>query len=84
MTRRLLIAAGALALVAGLYLAVSYFVVSATLTTQRVAYKQTPADSGLPAEEIHFESAVDRIPLAGWLLRSSGDRAIVLVHGLGN
>lgn len=55
---------------------------SATLTTQRVAYKQTPADSGLPAEEIHFESAVDRIPLAGWLLRSSGDRAIVLGHGL--
>ncbi len=82
MTRRLLIAAGALALVAGLYLAVSYFVVSATLTTQRVAYKQTPADSGLPAEEVHFKSAVDRIRLVGWLLRSAGDRAIVLVHGL--
>ena len=80
--RRLLIAAGALAAISAIYLLVSYLVVSATLTTQRVAYKQTPADSGLPAEEVHFKSAVDRIRLIGWLLGSSGDRAIVLVHGL--
>ena len=82
-TRRwLLIAVGTLAVIAAVYLGISYFVVSSSLTTQRVSYEQTPADSGLVAEEIHFESAVDRIRLFGWLLRSSGDRAIVLVHGL--
>lgn len=80
--RRLLIAAGVLVAISAIYLLVSYLVVSATLTTQRVAYKQTPADSGLPTEEVQFESDVDRIPLVGWLLGSSRDRAIVLGHGL--
>ncbi len=35
-----------------------------------------------PAEAIRFESATDHVPLAGWLLSSSGERAIVLVHGV--
>ena len=82
MTRRLLIAAGALALVAGLYLAVSYFVLSSSLSAQRVHYELTLADSGLAAEEVQFESDVDRISLEGWLLRASGDRASVFGHGL--
>ena len=82
MTRRLLIAAGGLALVAGLYLAVSYFVLAKSLEVVRNSPDQTPVDSGLAAEEVRFESDVDRIPIAGWLLRSSGDRAIVLGHGL--
>jgi hypothetical protein len=82
MTRRLLIAAGALALVAGLYLAVSYFAVAKSLEAVRTCPDQTPVDSGRGAEEVRFESDVDQISLAGWLLRSSGDRAIVLGHGL--
>ncbi len=82
MTRRLLIAAGALALVAGLYLAVSYVILARSLEPIRTISDRTPVNSGLPTEEISFESDVDRIPLTGWLLASSGDRAIVLVHGL--
>lgn len=80
--RRLLIAVGGLAVIAVAYLGVSYLVVSSSLSTQRVHYELTPADSGLAAEEVQFESDVDRIPLVGWLLPSSGDRAIVLGHGL--
>jgi len=34
------------------------------------------------AESISFESDVDQVPLKGLFLPSSGDRAIVLVHGL--
>ena len=80
--RRPSIAVGTLAAIAVVYLGVSYFVLSASLTAQRVDYEQTPADSGLVVEEVHFESDVDEIPLVGWLLRSWGDRAIVLGHGL--
>ena len=78
----LLIAAGALAVMVGLYLWVCDLIVSSSLTPTRELPEQTPAQSGLAAEAIRFESAVDQIPLVGWLLSSSGDRAIVLVHGL--
>lgn len=62
MTRRLLIAGGAIA--AG-YLGLSYFVLSAALSAPGVQYDLTPADSGIPTEEVHFESDVDKIPLVG-------------------
>ncbi len=80
--RRLLIAASALAVIAAVYLGSSYLVLSTSLTAARVDYEQTPANSGLPVEEVHFESDMDRISLIGWLLESSKDRAVVLVHGL--
>ena len=80
--RRVLIAAGAFAVSVALYLGVSYFILSKSLEPIRTVSDQTPIDSGLAPEEIHFESDVDRIPLAGWLFPSSGDRAIVLLHGL--
>ncbi len=81
-TRRLLIVVGGLAVISAVYLGVSYFVLSASLSAQRVQYEHMPADTGIAVEEIQFESDVDKIPLVGWLLRSWGDRAIVLGHGL--
>ena len=78
--RRLLIAVGGLAVIAVVYLGVYYLVLSSSLSAQRVHYELTPADSGLSTEEVQFESDVDRIPLVGWLLGSSRDRAIVLGH----
>ncbi len=80
--RRLLILIGTLAVSGALYLGVSYFILSKSLDPIRTVSDRTPIDSGLAPEEIHFESDVDRIPLSGWLLPSSGDRAIVLLHGL--
>ena len=69
-------------LIAAVYLGFSYSVLSTSLTAQRVNYEQTPADSGVAAEEVHLESDVDRTRLIGWLLGSAKDRAIVLGHGL--
>ncbi len=75
--RRLLFVAGVLAIVLTLYLGLCAFIMSTTLTPKRTV---GPTPSG--AETIHFQSDIDQIPLQGWLLPSSGDRAIVLVHGL--
>lgn len=85
--RRLLITAGALAAGVALYLGVSGWVVSYMLTPPPPCPDRTPAESGLVAEKLSFESAVDRIRLAGWLLPPTGDRdrrAIVLAHGRGS
>ena len=79
--RKVLIAAGVLTVFVVLYLGLSAFIVSEILTPRSVCSVRVPSDSGFAAEEIHFQSDVDRVPLAGWLLPSTGDRAIVLVHG---
>jgi pimeloyl-ACP methyl ester carboxylesterase len=82
----LLLVGGALAATLTLYLAVCDLVVSSSLTAVRTPPGTTPVDAGLVAEEVRFDSAEDRIPLAGWLLSpaqiSAGNRAIVLIHGL--
>ncbi len=80
--RRVLIAAGALALIVALYLAVSYFVVSTSLAPAPRCPDRTPADSGVTAEAVRFRSDVDGVSLSGWFLPSQGHRAIVLIHGL--
>ena len=81
--RASLVAAGGFFAAAALYLGVCAFAVSSSLDSTILACTfETPLDSGLAAEDIRFESDVDRIPLAGWLLSSTGDRAIVLIHGL--
>ena len=64
-----------------LYLAICALIVQLAVTPQR---KPDPPGPGpdLKVEELHFKSAEDKVPLVGWLLSSSGDRAIVLVHGI--
>ena len=74
--RRLLIPIGMLAVSVALYLGVCYLILAKSLGPIRTVSDRTPVDSGLPTEEISFESDVDRIPLTGWLLASSGDRAV--------
>ncbi len=77
-----LIAAGILAVIAALYLGFSDYVLRRSLEPDSPCPNRAPAESGLVAEEVRFPSDIDRIPLTGWLLPSSRDRAIVLVHGL--
>ena len=79
--RNILIAGGALTVIVVLYLGFCLYVISSALTPHRKV-GPTPIDSGIAAEPISFQSDVDHVPLVGWLLPSSGDRAIVLVHGL--
>src|SRR5690242_12609641 len=43
--------------------------------------KSTPAQYGLPYENVQFPGADDNIPLRGWYIDSPGDQVIVLVHG---
>ena len=80
--RRVLIAASALAPFVALYLAVSYFVVSASLAPAPRCPHRTPVDSGVAFEAVHFISDLDGVSLSGWFLPSRGHRAIVLIHGL--
>ena len=77
------VAAASVAVLVVLYLGASYVVVSASLKTERIVPDETPLDSGLAVEAVTIESDVDRIPLAGWLLQGRGERAIVMLHGLG-
>ncbi len=80
--RRVLIAASALTLIVALYLAVSYFVLSASLAPAPRCPDRTPADSGVAAEAVRFRSDVDEVSLSGWFLPSRGRRAIILIQGL--
>ena len=79
--RRLRLAIVGSAVAALLYLGICAFILHLVVTPQRKPNPPGP-DPDLSVEALHFESAEDKIRLAGWLLPSSGDRAIVLVHGI--
>jgi len=71
----------------GLFVVVGYLALSAYLATQvtlvvRHRAEGTPADLGLVYEPVAFASADDAILLRGWYLPASGERAVVLVHGI--
>ncbi len=43
----------------------------------------TPRELGFDnAEPLSFESKEDRVPLKGWFFSASGDRVIIMVHGI--
>ena len=69
------------ALAAVLYLGICGLILWLLATPSRKPNPPGP-DPNLRSEVLQFESAEDKIPLSGWLLPSSGDRAIVLVHGV--
>jgi dipeptidyl aminopeptidase/acylaminoacyl peptidase len=81
----LLVVLAALVLVAFLgaaYLAVCGAIVWSMVIPRRTGADRTSPQPGLPAAEaIAFESD-DGVPLKGELLPSTGDRAVVLVHGI--
>ncbi len=50
---------------------------------ERKPHDKTPEELGFHnAEQLSFESREDRVPLNGWFLSSSGDRVIIMVHGI--
>ena len=69
------------AVAAVLYLGICAVILHLAVTPQR-KLDPAPPPADLRVEPVHFESAEDKIRLAGWLLPSSGNRAIVLVHGV--
>lgn len=81
--RAAVLSAGILSALFTLYLCAAAVVLVVSLTTNRASgVAQTPRDEGINAEQMRFPSKHDRIPIAGWHLRSSGTRVIVLIHGI--
>jgi fermentation-respiration switch protein FrsA (DUF1100 family) len=76
------VVAGVVALLLLVYVGVSAYSATTAIRASRFPVEGTPADVGLAYEPVAFESAEDRLPLRGWFLPASSDRAIVLIHGL--
>ncbi|MBM2809681.1 MAG: Dipeptidyl aminopeptidase/acylaminoacyl-peptidase-like protein [Chloroflexi bacterium] len=72
---------GLICLLVALYLGLSaYMTTIATVATRRPVVG-TPTDVGLAFEPVIMQTA-DRLALKGWLLPSSPERAVIMVHGL--
>ena len=76
------IAVGLVLLVGIGYLALCAYLATQVTRVVRQPVEGTPADLGLVYESAAFASKGDGLPLRGWYLPASGERAIVLVHGI--
>jgi uncharacterized protein len=77
-----LLGGGLVVVVAIGYLALCAYLATRVTLATRQPVEGTPADLGLRYESAEFASTGDGIPLRGWYLPASGERAIVLVHGI--
>ncbi len=69
--------------IGGLYLGVCSLVLATLMTPQRRQTELTPPQSGfVGAQPLSFSSATDEVALRGWLIPGTGDRAIIMVHGI--
>jgi pimeloyl-ACP methyl ester carboxylesterase len=71
----------AFSVILALYVGVSILGASAAMHIPRIPLNGSPADVGLRYQDAFFNSRVDNIPLEGWFIPSSGDSAIIIVHG---
>jgi fermentation-respiration switch protein FrsA (DUF1100 family) len=62
------------------YLVVGAYVAGTMSYPVRQPLRGTPADLGLPYKDVAFTSAVDHIPLKGWLIGNRGGPTIIFVH----
>ena len=71
-------------LIFGSYFGLCYYIVYSCIRIKRlpcVETAPTPINFGFDAEELLFHSHEPGIQIHGWLLPSSGDSAIILIHG---
>ena len=81
-TRVVWIAAAVLGILAVVgYLGISAYVGDKMSRPVRKALTSTPAEYGLNYENVTFNSAVDNIPLSGWLIGAPGGKAVIMLHG---
>jgi fermentation-respiration switch protein FrsA (DUF1100 family) len=64
------------------YLGLSAYLTTLATLTVRHPPEGTPADLGLTYEPVAFTSLGDGLALRGWYLPATGQRAVVLVHGI--
>jgi dipeptidyl aminopeptidase/acylaminoacyl peptidase len=78
------LAVASVVLILGLYLGVCWWITRPIIELRtRAEHLVTPAELGFPkAKSLSFKSADDQVVLRGWLLRSPGERAIILLHGI--
>jgi dipeptidyl aminopeptidase/acylaminoacyl peptidase len=77
------LAVASVVLILGLYLGACWWILGPTITPIRIEHLWTPAQLGFPkAKPLSFKSADDQVVLRGWLIRSPGERAIILLHGI--
>jgi dipeptidyl aminopeptidase/acylaminoacyl peptidase len=70
-------------LIACLYLVACWLILRHTMVPLRKEHGHTPAELGFQqAKSLSFKSADDQVVLRGWLIRSPGERAIILLHGI--
>jgi fermentation-respiration switch protein FrsA (DUF1100 family) len=63
------------------YLGLGAYVAGTMSRPVRHPLDGTPADLGLPYENVAFTSTVDNIPLKGWLIGGQGGPTIIFIHG---
>jgi len=64
------------------YSVLSTYVVSASLQPGRTCSSDGGPPLDLNAEAVTFSSRTDGIALAGWLVSTERDRAVILIHGI--
>ena len=77
------IPAWSLVVLLALYAGTCWYILNVTITPMRKLPTVAPGQLGFStAKELAFKSAEDGVLLRGWLVPSTGSRAIVLVHGI--
>src|SRR3954468_16224110 len=78
--RTRLLRVGALSLLAllAVYLVASAYLARTIWSATRHSLHTTPAQYGLQYEDVSFPSAVDNIPLKGWLMGKPGAKTILV------
>lgn len=72
-----------LAFLFALYCFASWYILNETITPRRMLCTITPDQLGFStAEALSFKSLTDGTELKGWLIPSTGDRALVVIHGV--
>src|SRR5262249_36567152 len=62
------------------YLALTAYFANLLTTSVRNPLLSVAADIGMPIEAVQFPSAVDNIPLEGWLMRGTNGKTIIVLH----
>src|SRR4051795_7623137 len=83
-TRLLRVAALSLLTLLMVYVAASAYLAHSIWSAVRHPLHTTPAQYGLPYEDVSFPSAMDNVPLKGWLMGKPGAKTILVLHGRGS
>ena len=79
--RKIKIIITCLSVVLALYIGLSVLGAAATMQLPRLPVNGSPASVGLTFQDVVFNSRIDAVSLKGWVLPSSGDSVLIVIHG---